>query len=392
MVFEGYSNDKKMQFFSFLERICQQLELTDTQFQDAKGKYEAVGKWLSEGVALNPHGPHIFPQGSMSLGTTVRPLGQDEFDIDLVCRLELFSNQCSPEGVRRSVGERLEANEVYKKMLEPLNRGWRLNYAESSKLHLDITPAIKDEGSSNGGLVVPDKELKEWKPSHPQGYVQWFEDISALMPIIEFSERAAMAKAEIDPFPEQVVFKSILKRCVQILKRHRDLCFVNIDSGNAPISIILTTLAAKSYQMLVSSGRFASELDLLFSVIKHLPDFIEVRVIDGQRTFYIPNETTKGENFAEKWNTHPERAKAFYFWHQKTISDFQKIEQAEGLDSLQRLLAETFFGERDTLIAFNEYVEAVNEHRRNRTLSVVSGVGLATATGTQVRSNTFYGK
>ena len=392
MVFEGFSNAKKMQFFLLLERICQQLELTDTQFQDAKCKYEAVGKWLNEGVVLNPHGPHIFPQGSMSLGTTVRPLDQDEFDIDLVCRLDLFPNQYSPDAVRMAVGERLEANEAYKKILKPLNRGWRLNYAESSKLHLDITPAIKDESNSNGGLVVPDKKLKKWKPSHPQGYIQWFEEISALLPIVEFSERAAMAKAKIDPFPEQVVFKSILKRCVQILKRHRDLYFLNIDSCNAPISVILTTLAAKSYQMLVLSGKFSSELALLFSVIQHLPEFVDVRVIEGQRLFYIPNETTKGENFAEKWNTHPERARAFYSWHQKVVSDFQKIEQVKGLDSIQQLLSENFFGERDTSIAFNQYIETVNEHRRNRTLRVVSGVGLTTSTGTQVRRNTFYGK
>jgi hypothetical protein len=390
MVFERYSNDQKVQLFSLLERVCQKLELTDTQYRDAKGKYEAVGEWLNDGEVLNPHDPHIFPQGSMSLGTTVRPLGRDEFDIDLVCLLNLFSSQYSPEAVRRAVGKRLEANEVYKKMLEPLNRGWRLNYAESSKLHLDITPATKDGGSQNGGLMVPDRELREWKNSHPQGYVKWFEDISALMPTIEFSERAVMAK--VDPFPEQVVFKSILKRCIQILKRHRDLCFLDSDSKNAPISIILTTLAAKSYKQLVLSDRFTSELDLLFSVIRHLPDFIEIKMIEGQKVYYIPNETTQGENFAEKWNTRPERAKAFFSWHKKAMNDFDKIEQAEGLDGLQQILGKAFFGERDTSIAFNEYVDAMNERRKNRTLSVASGIGLSTGIGTQVRRNTFYGK
>ncbi|ABW67894.1 nucleotidyltransferase domain-containing protein [Desulfosudis oleivorans] len=390
MVFERYSNDKRVQLFYLLEKICQKLELTDTQYQDAKGKYKAVGEWLDGGEVLHPHAPHIFPQGSMSLGTTVRPLGRDEFDIDLVCLLNLFSSRCSPEAVRKAVGERLEANEVYKKMLEPLNRGWRLNYAQSSKLHLDITPATKDDGSQNGGLMVPDRKLREWKNSHPQGYVKWFEDIAALMPTIEFSERVVMAK--VDPFPEQVPFKSILKRCVQILKRHRDLCFINNDAKNAPISIILTTLAAKSYQHLVLSRRFTSELDLLFSVIQHLPDFIEERVIQGQKIYYIPNETTSGENFAEKWNTHRERAEAFFSWHKKAISDFEKLEQVEGLDGLQRLLGEEVFGERDTSVVFNDYVDVINERRRNRTLSVASGVGLTTGIGTPVRRNTFYGK
>ena len=33
----------------------------------------------------------------------------------------------------------------------------------------------------------------------------------------------------------------------------------------------------------------------------------------GQQ-FYIENPSYKGENFADKWNTHPERADAFFQW------------------------------------------------------------------------------
>ena len=33
----------------------------------------------------------------------------------------------------------------------------------------------------------------------------------------------------------------------------------------------------------------------------------------GQQ-FYIENPSYKGENFADKWNTHPERATAFFKW------------------------------------------------------------------------------
>ena len=38
--------------------------------------------------------------------------------------------------------------------------------------------------SNNGDILVPDKELKQWKPSNPEGYVKWFEAHAALIPII----------------------------------------------------------------------------------------------------------------------------------------------------------------------------------------------------------------
>ena len=78
---------QKRQLVGFLELICQELDLTESQFEDAKEKYEAVGKWLDSGDSIKYYGPRIIPQGSISLGTAVRPIGRNEFDIDLVCKL-----------------------------------------------------------------------------------------------------------------------------------------------------------------------------------------------------------------------------------------------------------------------------------------------------------------
>jgi hypothetical protein len=68
---------KKAEIVGFLERVCQELELTDTQHQLAKSRYEAVGTWLAH--ADNPLLRHlmIYPQGSVPLGTTVKAMNAD---------------------------------------------------------------------------------------------------------------------------------------------------------------------------------------------------------------------------------------------------------------------------------------------------------------------------
>ena len=156
-----------------------------------------------------------------------------------------YAQNETPTEVYSAIGSRLSANKTYESLLEPKNRCWRLNYAESSSFHMDITPAIHNTSCSNGGLLVPDRELSDWSPSNPAGYADWFEQRAALEPILLFAETVAL-RADVAPLPEQIRLKGPLKRIIQLCKRHRDLMFANDTQGKAPISIILTTLAAQS--------------------------------------------------------------------------------------------------------------------------------------------------
>ena len=57
--------------------------------------------------------------------------------------------------------------------------------------------------------------------------------------------------------------KGILRRVVQILKRHRDHYFIGRAPSLAPISIIITTLAARSYDDCALGSIYDSEFDVL---------------------------------------------------------------------------------------------------------------------------------
>lgn len=379
----------KRQLVGFLELICQELELSDTQFQDAKQKYETVGKWLASGGTIKVYGPRIIPQGSISLGTTVRPIGRDEFDIDLVCKLVYAGAEENQAYIRNIVGDRLRENEIYSKMIEPLNRGWRLNYAKSSRFHLDITPAVMNRFSLNGEVLVTDKELKQWKPSNPEGYVQWFEQHAALRPRLVTGE--IEMKTYVQPLPEPAPFKNILKRTVQILKRHRDVYFQKRNSKDVPISIVITTLTAKSYAEAVRTRVYESELDILYDVIANMDKFILIKNVNGRLEYFIPNETSIGENFAEKWNRYPERAKAFFEWQSVAIKDIKHLGLQRGLDSIRVALADSF-GEAETIRTFSRYTNSINNARSRSTLRADPLMGLGLTSGIPLRNNTYFGK
>jgi hypothetical protein len=377
---------KRQELVGILETVCQELELTETQRKSAEEKYDAVGKWLNAGGKIMTYDPVIFAQGSISLGTTVRPIRRAEFDVDLMCKLAKGSRDQGQAYVKDMIGVRLREHGIYGKMLEDINRGWRLNYA--GEFHMDITPAVPNLLCANGGVLVPDKKLSRWKESNPSGYVAWFNAKAALS-LVRAAGGVARKEAQIEPLPEYGFAKGVLRRAVQIYKRHRDVCFD--EKTNAPISIIITTLAARAYEKAVKERVYQSEFDLLYDVLELMPAFIERACCSDKEFFHIANPTTRGENFAEKWNAYPERAQAFFLWREKAMANILNLANAEGFDKIGKSLG-TMLGESDSRRAIAKYAsKKVTEPRATGKLRSDPIVGLGSI-GVLVQRNTFYGE
>ena len=183
----------------------------------------------------------------------MKPRARQEYDLDLVCELQAdWQRIPNPLVLLDAVEGRLCSHEKYKAMIERKNRCVRVKYA--NEFHLDILPACPDPASGNDCLVVPDCEARAWRPSNPKGYATWFE--------VQTETLQAFAVQKAEPLPEQesVEEKAPLKRAVQLLKRWRDISYArNLDM--APVSIVLTTLAAQHY------GRQGSVNEALMGIL-----------------------------------------------------------------------------------------------------------------------------
>jgi hypothetical protein len=388
---------RRSQLVGVIETVCETLELSPSQFEVAKSRYEGVGDWLAQSDDPLLASIAIGLQGSVAIGTTVNPIGANEHDVDLVAHVPNLDVAISPAALKGSIGRRLRGNGNYAPLLEEMPRCWRLNYA--NEFHLDITPSIPNPLCRRGGELVPDRALKSWKASNPKGYRALFDKRASLLPRIRASKRGTAfdsmrADADIEPFPESTGFKGILRRTVQIAKRHRDVHFIDSDPCLAPLSVIITTLASRAYEFCVSRLEYDSELELLCDVVRHMPDTIQTGTSNEQTTWYIWNETTEAENFAEKWNKYPERAAAFFAWHARAVSDVERLATVEGLDELRRLLGGVFGG-GPAGRAVDAMTERVTAARTSGRLSVARAGGLIVGTpaaSTSVRANTFFGR
>jgi hypothetical protein len=206
--------------------------------QAAVARYEDVGTWLAEHG--NP-GWRIHPQGSFTLGTVVRPnTGSGEYDIDSVCRLPIAKESTTQEELKHRVGAMLRNYRRWKeqqghpdgpKMVEERRRCWTLHYPDDG-FHLDVLPTIPDVEYPPTGILLTDKQLREWQHSNPIGYADWFKNRCLISQYV--IEAAAKRHVNVADVPEWEV-RTPLQRVVQILKWQTMLRFAKDPGQPAPV-------------------------------------------------------------------------------------------------------------------------------------------------------------
>ena len=294
-----------------LRQIAKELDITDEKYENAVASYNAIGTYLSNNINVQVD---IFPQGSFRLGTVIKPLSdEDDYDIDLVCKVnKYFSN---PKDLKNEVGQALKSSDRYSKMLqEEGKRCWTLKYADEAQYHMDILPAIEDiTYDKDKKLKITNKDeisnIYTFTTTNPEAYFEWFNEKQKEEKRRLVESFAVQNNKNIEEVPDYKV-KTTLQVALQILKRYRDKKFEN-NLENKPISIILTTIMAQIY-----TGE-----NNVYELIKKFSNnyYKYIKIKDGIE--WVENPLNSEENYADKWQIHPERKEAFKFFVSELKND-----------------------------------------------------------------------
>lgn len=363
-----------------LEWICRKLQLTPTQYELAKKHYEAVGRWLEqEGSLLAAYHPVIYPQGSLPMGTTNRPLTKEEYDLDFICELSILWWTIHPTDLLSKVEFRIREHKDYASRMERRNRCIRLTYAHD--FHLDIVPACSNAVLGQGQIRIPDRELQGWRDSNSRGYISWFNQQSQKVQQEVRSRRTDYAESL--PLQESLEDKPALKCAVQLIKRHRDIAFKNMPDM-APVSIMLSTLCGIHYQ----GQNSVSE------AVAGILDGIATCIAQNQgKRLQVWNPANKvPEDLGERWENE-KVYNCFVVWIEKFSKSWRELSDARGYLEISRLL-EALFGEQPTRDVIREDAQQLNQDRANGQLGVLSGNGMLTSQPGAIGfpKNTFYGR
>ena len=369
-----------------LERVISELlDISEPHHDLAVTRYKDIGNWLDGDEQVASYNPQIYPQGSFLLGTVTKSISdEDDYDLDFVIELEQPGDEIVPRRLKRLVESAIEtyvSNSSY--LLSFQEEGQRcrtLDYSENVRFHMDVLPAIpatttpyqkelnkltdyrsaaigqKLEAASNlsaDAIAITDKPPDSWYVwllSNPRGYAEWFRKMS-------IKNDPTLTRA-MESAPKYRTKKSLLQRVVQILKRHRDIWIEKhhlYSKVDKPISIIITTLAAKAYESDVSDDE-TEILQVLQTVVENMLSYIEDE-------YYVWNPVNEHENLADNWQEHLQRKDCFYDWHEQVCND---------LSHLNRALQQTYTTDAGIWIALTHFLgqKVVDEAREKSMLTI----------------------
>ena len=343
-------------------KLIEGLDIPQSLYEKAIGHYNAVATFLQEqGIESD-----IYPQGSYSLGTVVRPYKESEdaaYDLDAVCEIKINKRDTTAEEIKKMVGDALKSDGTYRKMLqEEWDKCWTLEYADVNGIgfSVDIVPAVAEEDivlknnletegvdftvyDSQIAITHKDGERYTWKTSNPKAYQNWFKKLNESF---VKAERQRLAKrrdgrlyvlneATVEKIPETQE-RSALQRVIQIVKYHADVYYTkgNIKEYKSA-SVIVTTLIAllaqeadPSLEVFPLLSYIVGELEIYgenlslteSAFAKRYENKNIIRRIGGQ--WILRNPLNPSENLVDSWNQEPRKAQYFFQWIRMLKKDY----------------------------------------------------------------------
>lgn len=342
-------------------KLVEGLDISPTMYKNATEKYKAVGTYLQEqGLTCD-----IFPQGSFSLGTVVRPYRESkdvDYDLDFICCLDDKKEKTTAKYVKNIVKEILSKSEIYKEKLQDKewDKCWTLEYAEVNGIgfNIDIVPGVPEsdeifqlmvssgltQEDAKNAVAITNKEKNNyfWVTSNPRAYKNWFDSINR--PFLEYDrdnkrrvlfEKSRTVYNSIEEIPEGLE-RSSLQRVIQILKHHRDVYYCRINKENLkPTSAIITTICAEIAKGMDPSLNVFELLQVIandFEIYSCNQIMTEEEFSKQYQTkntirkskgkWCIMNPVNPKDNLADSWNDNPDKAKLFFKWTKAVKKDY----------------------------------------------------------------------
>ena len=380
-----YTKDQLNEMYKTLGK---NIDISDELFEDAVKEYQNLGRWLDRNTP--EYSLSVYPQGSFALGTVVKPLTEkDDYDLDLVCELYLSygltARQLKVDVVKPLL---LKYRRITGDIVEK-RRCWHVEYEEVPNFHMDVIPAVDQITYIDITDHDEDTDAYEYIGSNPKGYVNWFFErckkmTDSMYNTYVLNENLHVDEADVERVKRYKI-KTPLQRAVQLLKRHRDIMFEDKPEELKPVSIIITTIAGQLYE------NEDNIFDALDSILSKAEEYINSNKIGEQ--YYIENPSYPGENFADKWNEHPERASAFISWIRQARKDLINSDLKYMMRSDMATHIKKVFGVTAGTKLFEEMAKADSAAVKNSSLRIDTKTGSLSTTGTvTVPQNHHHGK
>lgn len=373
--------DQYIQLDDLLDKMAEELELGETRWKRMESSYNEVSNWLkNDDGYFQKTEFEIYPQGSVKIGTAIKPFKGEEFDLDVVIHLKDFDQALLPLIVFTRLKRRLAEHGYYKEILELKNRCVRLNF--KNDYHMDVLPGCQISEFNRNQIRIPDRALDMWVFSNPRDFAKWF--LGQANSAREILLEKAYAELRQEQITRATFMNKPLQRAVQLVKWYRDRYFDGREYATS--SIVLTTLFGLNY-----TGEGS-----IFETIENTLERIYAHVISNPNTrIEVRNPVDTNEDFTDKWKQEPQYYQAFKEFAVHLYGEWQKLKKGPGVIEESRII-KGLFGDDLHNRGIKRQAGLINDMRGSQSLGTSNSTGSLSSiimpAVTPTKGNTFFGK
>jgi len=245
------------------------VNLTPSSLAMLDERVSAVYRALSEDVDVGPFVLDKIPQGSWAHRTIIKPVGNNEFDADVMLLMKENPEWSeSPKTYINKVHGALDRHGTYGAM--PHSRKCRcVRLAYANLFHIDIVPYVK---LSDGREVIVNRDEDDWEDTDPDGFTDWMR------------EKDETANHNL----------RLVIRLIKYLRDHRN-------SFTGTRSIILTTVLGEQVSptsKLLDAGYYSNVPTSLLHIVTDLDAWLQTRPTRPS----IEDPSRSGATFDHRWD------------------------------------------------------------------------------------------
>jgi len=224
----------------------------------------SVSNALQADLTVGPHVMGYTPQGSWAQRTIINPVGDKEFDADILLDMEDVAGW-EPKDYIEQVYRALDRHGTYTSM--PHTRRCRcvtLTYANS--MHIDIVPHLT---LADGREVIVNRDDNDWETTDPDGFTDWMKRQDASC-------------------------NGNLRKVIRLMKYLRDVR----NSFTSTPSIIITTLVGNQVSVI---DKYVGNYSTLPDALVHLVEALDVWLQQHPTRPSVPDPSNPSTTFDHRW-------------------------------------------------------------------------------------------
>lgn len=149
--------------------LTDKVNLNQTRLNQLSKRVTAIENFLAGDEVFGEYVTELIPQGSFAHGTIIRPVGNKEFDADVLVPMEEVAGWAAKDYVQK-LYEAFGRSTTYKSMRSRGKRCVTIDYA--GDFHVDVVPFVTRYGST----YVTNRITDQFELAAPDDFTEWLEE------------------------------------------------------------------------------------------------------------------------------------------------------------------------------------------------------------------------